>query len=378
MPGSKKLAQKIPRVVTFDIMRGFFLIAIIIDHIAFFPNLLDWWGMRGQLLVTTAEGFFLLSGIVLGIVRGAKLVDEPFRNVAKIVLKRALQLYVTYVVLVIAFTAIAWYFYPGNPDVKFGVMPDQSWWNLIIQTITFQYTYGWADYLRFYALFLAVSPLALWLLRRGQWYIVAGISALTWLFSPIDIVRMPWEQIEILQPIPWQLLFFVGLIIGFHWPAITAWWHKHRNVLVRFVAIPVIIVAIGTLCWNVFAVFGEKFIDEAWARELSYRAWELRTIEFHKEALTFERIALFMVWFWAAFFLIERFQKQIVRFAGWLLIPFGVNSLYVYTLHAVIVFFIHLYFKDTTLIANFLVTAGAIALIYAAIRTKFLMSIIPR
>lgn len=359
-------------------MRGFFLIAIIVDHIAFFPNLLDWWGMRGQLMVTTAEGFFLLSGIVLGIVRGAKLVDEPLKKVAQIILKRSLQLYVTYIVLVLAFTAIAWYVYPGNPDIKFGAMADQSWWHLIVQTLTFQYTYGWADYLRFYAIFMALSPLALWLLRRGQWYILAAISTLVWYLSPINIVTMPWEQVEIYQPIPWQLLFFIGLIIGFHWPAITEWWQKYRTLLVRYVAIPVIIIAISTFCWNVFAVFAEKFVDNEWTRELAHRAWELRSIDFHKESLTLERIGLFMIWFWAAFFLIERFQKQIVRFTGWLLIPFGVNSLYVYTLHAIIVFFIHLYFRDTTLLANFLVTAGVIALIYAAIRTKFLMTIIPR
>ena len=124
-----------------------------VDHIAFFPSLLDFWGMRGYLLVSTAEGFFLLSGIVLGLVRGAKLIDSPLKDVTKLVLKRALTLFITYVVLVVGFTLIAWHMYAGNPNIKYGVMADHSIIKLIWDTITLQYTYGWADYLRFYAIF---------------------------------------------------------------------------------------------------------------------------------------------------------------------------------------------------------------------------------
>lgn len=370
--------KKIPRILTFDIMRGFFLIAIVIDHLNFFPNYLDWWGMRGQLLVTTAEGFFLLSGIVLGIVRGAKLIDAPFRDVTRIVLKRALQLYITYIILVIGFTLIAWYIYPDNPLVKYGVMVDHSPWQLIWQTLTLQYTYGWADYLRFYAIFIAVSPLALWLLRRGYWYVVLLVSAVVWYLSPINITTMEWELIELYQPIPWQLIFFTGLTIGFYWPQISDWWQRHKKPLTRYVAPTIIVLALTTFAWNVFAVFAQEFVNNEWTRQLSYDAWSLRLHEFHKEQLPLIRFGLFMLWFWGAFLLIEHFQKPIIKWTGWLLIPFGANSLYVYTLHALILFFVHLYFVDTVPILNFLVTISIIAAIYAAVRTKFLFRIIPR
>lgn len=371
--------KKIPRIVTFDVMRGFFLIAIINDHLDFFPNFLDWWGMRGLLLTSTAEGFFLISGIVLGIVRGAKLVSSPFRDVAKIVLKRALMLYITYVVLVIAATLLGWYLYPNDPNVKYGIMSGHSWLELIWQTLTFQYTYGWADYLRFYAIYLAIAPFALWLLRRGQWYVVLIASFLGWLLFPMDYNTIPWETLELLQPIPWQLIFFTGLVIGFHWPDITSWWHTHRKVLVRYVAIPVVIVGIITFLINVFAVFANEFIvHNAWTQFLSDRAWELRLNDFHKETLPIERFLLFMLWFWAAFLLIKRYEKTVVKYTGWLLVPFGANSLYVYTLHAIIMFFIHIYLVPTVPILNFFVMVAIVAVIYLAIRTKFLMNIIPR
>jgi len=372
------VTKHIPRIVTFDIMRGFFLIAIIVDHIAFFPSLLDFWGMRGYLLVSTAEGFFLLSGIVLGLVRGAKLVHSPFKDVTKLVLKRALTLFITYVVLVIGFTLIAWYVYPGNPNIKYGVMADHSVLKLIWDTISLQYTYGWADYLRFYAIFIALSPLALWLLRKGKWYIVLLVSTLVWLLFPVDFRTLSWQTVELLQPIPWQLLFYSGLVIGFHWPDIASWCSKHKKVLSRYVALPIVIVAASLLLWNIFAVFGREFIHAAWTDELSYRAWELRMNEFHKETLPFIRIVLFFLWFWASFIVVRKFEKPILKYTGWLLVPFGTNSLYVYTVQAILLFFVHIYLQTGSLLFNTAVEVFVIALVYFAVRTKFLMKIIPR
>jgi hypothetical protein len=368
---------KIPRILTFDLMRGFFLIAIIITHLNLFPNLFDWWGMRGHLLVTTAEGFFLLSGVVLGIVRGAKLIDQPFIKVVKLVLHRAWTLYLTHIILVIGFTLLAWYIFAGNPDIKFGVMQDHSLLRLIWETVTMQYIYGWADYLRFYAIFIVLSPAALWLLRRGLWYLVILASVFIWLAFPIS-KDLPWESIALLQPIPWQVLFFSGLVIGFHWPQLSSWFADHKKALSRYVIPPFLIVAFGLLAINIFAVFAQEFVNNAWTRDLSYQAWSLRVDEFHKEILTPIRFILFMVWFWAWFIVVKKFENHIVKYSGWLLLPFGTNSLYVYTLHAIIVFFVHLIYTEGPLYANLFVTVGVVALIYIAIRSKFLMNIIPR
>lgn len=370
--------KKIPRIVTFDIMRGFFLIAIIINHLAFFPNLLDWWGMRGYLLVTTAEGFFLLSGIVLGVVRGAKLVDRPFKEVAKIVFKRAWTLYLTHIILVIGFTLIAWYIYTGNPNIKFGVMEGHSLIDLIWKTVSLQYIYGWADYLRFYAIFIAASPLAFWLLRKRKWYIVLITSYLIWFLFPLDFRNLDWQVVELLQPIPWQSIFFTGLVIGFHWADISEWCTKQKAMLRKFVVPVVLTLAAVLLIWNIVAVFAQEFINTSWAHQLSYDTWSLRMNDFHKEQLPLQRFLLFLLWFWASFIVIRRFEKPILRYTGWLLVPFGTNSLYVYTLHAIIIFFVHIYIQTGPVFQNFIVTIATIALIYFAIRKQFLMNIIPR
>src|SRR6218665_421663 len=91
--------EKSERILTFDLLRGYFLCVILFNHLQFYPNGFDLLTGRGVLYVSTAEGFFLVSGIVLGIVRGRKLLNQPFNVAAKLLWKRALQLYTTSLVL---------------------------------------------------------------------------------------------------------------------------------------------------------------------------------------------------------------------------------------------------------------------------------------
>ena len=370
--------KKSCRILTFDLLRGYFLVAILLDHLDFFPNGLDWWSARGSLYVTTVEGFFLISGIVLGIVRGSKLIDKPFGYVTKLLLKRALQLYVTSCVLVILFTLLGWWFFMGNDGLKYGIAPTgtnilQVLWN----TLSLQYFYGWADYLRLYAIFIFISPLAMWLLRRGRWYVLLAGSFVIWLLFPNDHT-LPDTTQELLQPLSWQLIFFSGLTIGFHWHGLTTWWRERSARHRKIVLASVLSVAAATLVANIIVTFGPKYFDlHAIGATQEFQSY-LYSNFFDKERLPIARIALFFVWFWAAFYLFQRFEPAIRRFMGWLLLPFGTNSLYVYTLHAFVLFFVHLWLDPGNIFYNFIVASGIILLIRLAIQYKFLMNIIPR
>jgi hypothetical protein len=334
--------------------------------------------MRGNLFVTTAEGFFFISGLVLGIVRGSKLIEKPFREVTKLLLKRGVQLYITSVILVLLFTFIGWQFYMANPLLKSGILPpDTSLVELIWKTLTFQYFYGWADYLRLYAIFLLASPLAMWLLRRGKWYILLAINLFIWLFFP-GSKEIPDTIQELLQPLTWQLIFFGGMIIGFHWNNITAWWKERSVVQKRSMQFSVLGIALITLVWNILVVFGARYFDLHAVGITVDSSYDLYVEFFDKERQPLARIGMFLVWFWAAFYLFQRYEKYIVRFLGWLLLPFGTNSLYVYTVHAFIIFFVHLYFSDTTLLNNFLISISIIAIVRLMVQYKVLMKIIPR
>ena len=360
-------------------MRGYFLVAIILDHLNFFPNGFDWWSARGELFVTTAEGFFFISGIVLGIVRGAKLVNEPFKNVVILLLKRAVQLYLTLIVLVLLFTIVGWLFFMNTPGLKIGILqPIGNVWALIWQTLTLQYFYGWADYLRLYAIFLVASPLVMWLLRRGKWYIALALSCVTWLAFPINPEAPDLTQ-ELLQPLSWQLLFFGGMIVGFHWKKIVSWWQSLRLNVRRLFTWTTLATASLTFALNIFIVFWPQVLGpDALKLPESLSAYELYINYFDKEQLPIYRLLMFLAWFWSAFYLFHKFEGVVMRFIGWLLLPFGTNSLYVYTVHAVLIFFVHIWFQKGDVLFNFIAASTVLGLILLMIRYRILMNIIPR
>lgn len=356
-------------------MRGYFMVAIIIDHLNFFPNGLDWWGMRGGLFVTAAEGFFLISGIVLGIVRGAKLIDKPFRDVAKILIKRGVQLYATLVVLILLFTFVGWYFYDLQ-GLKTGILPpDTNIFTVLWSTLSLQYYYGWADYLRLYALFLFAAPLAFWLLRRGLWYVVLLVSLGVWLLYPDS--ASDFAVREYFQPLSWQLIFFIGVVIGFYWNFFTDTWAALGRRTRKLFTVSLVSVAVVTALINIGIMLSTMGYNMgSLTPQLQH---DLYIAFFDKERLPIARLLLALVWFWAGFWFFKTFEKPITKALGWLIIPFGTNSLYVYTLHAFAIFFIHLFIANTGIWwCNFLIVVATILVIRVAVHYKFLMKIIPR
>ncbi len=368
-----KAAAALSRIHVLDLLRGYFLLVILLNHLHYYPSGFEWITGQSFLYTSTAEGFFLLSGIVLGMVRGAKLIDKPFKLAATLLLKRSLQLYITSIVLVFLFTFIGWFFV-DNPGVKWGVwQPIGEFGALIWNTLTLQYNYGWADYLRLYAIFIFFSPLAIWLLRKGYWYILLAASFGVWTLYPFS----PWPAGEYSQQFSWQLIFFTGLIVGFYWKQINTWWLAQAVRIRRIVVASIVSISVVTLIFNALIVFG----DGIPAIGPTLASWDnALSSYFAKDRLPIPRLILFGLWFISLYWLFWKFEKPITRRLGWLLLPFGTNSLYTYTIQAFVVFFLMLIFNDKPYpwYINLTVSLSAIALVYAAVRTKFLMKIIPR
>lgn len=370
--------KKIARIDTFDIMRGFFLVGIFMDHLNFYPNGLDWWAARGGLFSTMAEGFFIISGILLGIVRGPKLLDVPFRKVARLLLNRGFRLYAASVVLTLLFTALVWIFFH---DVE-GVKPDYAepgtpLGQLLLDTFSLHYFYGWADYLRLYAVFILASPIIMWLLRRGWWYVGLLLSAGVWLLFPDPAVTSGVDQ-ERAQLLSWQLLFFMSMTIGYHWQNLSEYWAKLSRTLRRTVLCTLWSVAGATLVYNVGIMLSTMGYNMEWAGITPLLQHDLYIAFFDKEQLPLTRIILAMTWFWAAFAAVRLLEAPIKRWFGWLLLTFGRNSLYVYIIHAFMIFFLHIYLRSGSILFNFMVVAVAIAVTLALIHYRILMRIIPR
>jgi len=366
--------EKSERILTFDLLRGYFLFVILFNHLQFYPSGLDFLTGRGILYVSTAEGFFVVSGIVLGIVRGRKLLHLPFWKGARLLWKRSIQLYITSIILTFLFTLIGQFFI-GNPGLKFGIFTDwNNWWELLWHTITLSYTYGWADFLRLYAIFIFFAPFALWLLRKGLWYVLLIASAIIWSLYPL----LPNNPV-IAQPFSWQFIFFSGFIIGFYWKHIVEKWRSLSAMLRKTIGWSFVGVFIVTALASFALVFGHE-LGGTIGQQID-SAHHVIEQGFNKDRLPIERMLLGAVWFWALFFIVRRFEPWIIKRFGWLLLSFGMNSLYVYTISAFVVFFIHLIIAPPgfqSLLLNLLASLVALGLVQLAVQTKFLMKIIPR
>ena len=145
-----------------------------------------------------------------------------------------------------------------------------------------------------------------------------------------------------MMPISWQLIFFGGLVIGFHWPEITNWWRKFSPQVRTRVGISLAMLTVLTVGLSAALVYSEKFgFEFASQLENWHKTYEF--YHFDKSRLPVARLILGTIWFWGLFWVVRHYEKFFIKYLGKLLIPFGINSLYVYIVQAFIVFFMHLF-----------------------------------
>src|SRR5579862_9311690 len=84
------------RDLRIDWLRGLAMTCVIVNH-SKLQSLLSWFSYERFWVVTAAEVFIVLSGIVLGMVYGRRLARDGWRAVVRGLGKRALTLYVAFV-----------------------------------------------------------------------------------------------------------------------------------------------------------------------------------------------------------------------------------------------------------------------------------------
>ncbi len=357
------------RLVTLDLMRGYFIFVIIIDHLMRWPGVFDWFTGQGRLWVSAAEGFIGISGLLIGMVRGRKDSELPFIFVTKKLWKRAGVLYLWAIIC----TASVYFFIsrwganitpypPGIDSFSPGV-------NDYLEIATFQATFGWTIFLMYYAVFLLFTPLVVYLLRKNYWWLVIILSVAVWI-AGCRISSMF---------LSWQLLFFLGAVLGYYFKEVTSFFRnlRHRDfyqtLLYTFTAL--------TLAASIFTIFAWPLVKADWF-PISYEAFlDYRTYIdpfFVREMLMPVHLLLVATWLSTLYMLTKRFETQIVKYTGWLLLPFGKRSLFVYILQGFVVILINIVVPPSTnILFNALVTIGTLLLLLQLTKVKFLHKIIP-
>ncbi|MCB1034018.1 MAG: OpgC domain-containing protein, partial [Acidobacteria bacterium] len=209
------------RDLRLDFLRGLCLLKMVFNHLWHTPLhvVQQWLGY-----VTAAEAFFFISGAVVGIVHGRRARQQGLGVVSRQVLTRALQLYLANLAFVFLFASMEasgwlaknWYLglwsggFHGLALFRF----DQPYYLAVLPR---------------YVAFLALTPLALWCLlrRRSLWLLAATFGV--WGANLLLGLRLKVPILEVGRDFPiasWQVLFFVGMVLGFHRQRLAQGWRR--------------------------------------------------------------------------------------------------------------------------------------------------------
>ncbi|MDQ5982092.1 MAG: hypothetical protein QG549_89 [Patescibacteria group bacterium] len=343
------------RILALDLLRGTFLVEIIAAHIAWHPSIYTFISGGNQLPASAAEGFFAISGILVGYLYGPRVLKDTKKVFIKI-WKRAGLLWFLATFFTIFYTAWA----VSTPDSQtYLTIYDREAWRFLLNTFTLRYSFGWAEFLNRYAMFMLFAPFAVWLIAKGRAWIVALGSFLIWFFLRETAFFLPFSA--------WQIVFFFGIILGFYLPHIEALFKSLSKDRQRVVFRGVLMSGLATYIFSVtlFLIIPMVLSWYAPAMQLHDQAISY----FDKTHLAPARIAVGILWFVTLYMLFRYYEQAISKKTYGVLEVFGRQSLFVYSFHAVVLFIIDLYFippAGTTIVRNTIVTTAVLGIIYVA------------
>jgi hypothetical protein len=380
-----------PRDLRIDFLRGVVMFVLVVAHfelVSFFSILT--WERVG--LVSGAEGFVILSGIVLGIVHRQGIERHGMQASAGKLLDRAAQLYrvnlfVIFSIGVLAMlpfldaSAVTTFVERGSGQV-FGLYPSPEdpptvW---LAKAMTLKIGPHQFQILGLYVFLLLAAPLALFAFRHGRTALVLGISWWLYFENQVDLDMPTGAQFEYAFPLlSWQVLFFHGLAVGYH-----------RAKIAQFAASPAGKLVFA-LAWAVFlaGLFLAQNTTNAflpWYTKMRLIPAEtfdhVRHLYFDKNLLRLGRIvsyaAVLVVFYWA----LTRFWRPLDRAFGWFFIPIGQATLYVFVVHVYLILivtqFLSFGFESGYLVLNTLVHTLVLAVIWLMVRRQVLFRWIPR
>lgn len=378
------VATPLGRDPRLDLLRGFCVFAMIVDHIGGSSWLYALTGGNAG-PITAAEGFVFLSGLVLGIVSRRRVARDGLEAAISAALARAWTLYALTAVLTLIFIGL-------TVGTRLSLWVDRgllgeigSWPELVASVLLLRFTWHGTDILALYALLLASSPLVLLLLAEGRpWHLLGGSWTLWLLFQLAPeraVIPWPIEHATTFPFAAWQALFVTALAIGYHRQELAAWLagepvrpvgarHGYRA-------------ALGLAACGLLVLAGALSTGQAYAMGQSVPtlgAFDL----FDKSSLGLGRLLVFASVALLVYGVLTLCWHPIERAVGWLLIPLGQASLYAYTVHLfliVLAYNVPPYVGSTEPGWELHNTVGQlllVLLIWAMVKRKVLFGLIPR
>ncbi|MEM9714646.1 MAG: OpgC domain-containing protein, partial [Actinomycetota bacterium] len=239
-----------------DLLRGYALAAMAINHFGLQQSYLHEASGRSQFLISAAEAFLFISGFTLGFIsigRGVDDVTDRLRH-------RTWIVYLATIGISFGFGAVAL----TTHLQLWGGLEAEAYadvWQWLAQVLTLQTAFNGADILIAYVLYLAAAIAALRLMVTGRtWIVVAAVAGLYALsrWSGPEAVQLGFASFRVL--IPNAPLFFGGLVLGYHRHTVAELWHRVPWRRAIDVAVLVAAAGLGWLHdsgWDSWTTLGE-------------------------------------------------------------------------------------------------------------------------
>ncbi len=379
------------RDLRIDFLRGFVMIMVITIHMenySLFTSI--FYGRLG--LISSAEGFVIMSGIVVGIVYCKKTKKLGLWNASQGLLKRAMQLYlvnvcvILLVYLISRFDLLDTYFITHwiNPVTKHTSSTYHTLDGDLLETLKVSLLLQQGPHqiqvLGLYVILLALAPIALWLINSGKSWLLLIISWTIYLINYSLELRITGAAFEYAFPtLTWQLLFYNCMVIGAKLHVLQKLCSQHQ-ITYKVIVGCCVILCLGFIFLslnrpNPVHWPGQTFaLIKAETYQSIYFNW------FFKNTLQIGRVFNNIVVYIVVFAALTKYWKGANKFFGWLLIPIGQASLYVFIMHVFMVLiasnFVPHY--SGSFWSNTLLQTGVILLIWGMVKRGILFSIIIR
>jgi len=221
------------RDVRIDWLRGLAMTCVIVNHSKLW-SLLSWFSYERFWVVTAAEVFVVLSGVVLGMVYGRRLARDGWRAVVRGLGRRALFLYSMFVGVTVSVLALAALgvdvgsLVPSDPETAAWFLAPNTMTMSAWRDVLFMRAGPWAfEIIGLYVWLVAAALPCLLMLRHAGWRTVLAASWALYLWYRVDPHAMTMAGFESAFPLlAWQLLFVHGIAIGYHRGDVSAFFAR--------------------------------------------------------------------------------------------------------------------------------------------------------